>query len=81
MTGIESSQCGCHGRYESLEADFSTVLERIGLTGQVSLPRVNVNKARGGGREIAYREYYTPADRALVAQWYAPEIAHFGYAF
>lgn len=65
------------GRYETLDADFATVLDRIGLTGQVELPKVNVSK----GREKGYREYYTDADKALVADWYAREIAHFGYAF
>ena len=65
------------GRYESLEADFETVLARIGLTGQIELPKVNVSKGRAAG----YRETYTDADRELVAQWYAREIAHCGYEF
>jgi hypothetical protein len=69
------------GRYESLDADFETVLERIGLAGQVQLPRVNVNKKRRDGAEIAYREYYTDADRYFVARTYAREIEHFGYEF
>ena len=65
------------GRYETLDADFATVLARIGLTGKVELPKVNVSK----GRSTSYREYYTEADKALVSEWYAREIAHFGYAF
>ena len=69
------------GRYETLDADFACVLERIGLTGHVELPRVNVNKKRDDGREIAYRDYYSEADRTFVAERYAREIAHFGYSF
>jgi hypothetical protein len=65
------------GRYESLEADFDTILEALGLRGKVVLPRENVSKGRKG----VYRDYYTPASRDLVAAWYAPEIAHFGYEF
>ena len=70
------------GRYETLEADFANVLARIGLTGKVELPKVNVSKRRGseGGGE-SYREAYGTADRELVATWYAREIAHFGYRF
>lgn len=65
------------GRYESLDADFDEVLGRIGLTGQVSLPKANVSKDRKG----SYRDYYTPESRALVAEWYRPEIEHFSYEF
>lgn len=65
------------GRYESLDSDFAQVLSELGLVGQVELPRANVSKTRGAH----YRSYYTDASRALVADWYAPEIAHFGYAF
>ncbi len=65
------------GRYESLEADFDAVLERIGLKGQVGLPRANVSRSRSGG----YREYYDDKSRALIADWYAPEIRQFGYQF
>ena len=64
------------GRYESLDADFAKVLEAIGLTGQVTLPKTNVSKDRK-----SYREYYDEASRALVADWYQPEIRHFGYEF
>ena len=53
------------------------MLAEIGLTGKVSLPKANVSKDRGGG----YRDYYSEASRALVADWYAPEIRHFGYEF
>lgn len=65
------------GRYEKLEVDFDEVLARIGLTGQVQLPRTNVSAGRSG----SYRTVYDDASRALVGDWYAPEIRHFGYEF
>ena len=65
------------GRYENLDTDFAHVLAAIGLDGKVLLPRENVSKGRRGG----YRDVYSDASRALVAAWYAPEIAHFGYQF
>lgn len=64
------------GRYETLDDDFAKVLEAIGLTGQVTLPKTNVSKDRK-----SYREYYDDASRALVADWYQPEIRHFSYEF
>lgn len=65
------------GRYESLDADFAKVLADIGLTDKVVLPKANVSKDRAKG----YREYYTEASRALITEWYQPEIRHFGYEF
>ena len=65
------------GRYESLEEDFAKVLQAIGLAGQVALPRENVSRTRRG----SYRDVYTASTKALVAEWYAPEISHFGYTF
>lgn len=65
------------GRYENLDADFAHVLERIGLEGQVALPRTNVRRVEAKD----WHDYYTPASRDLIAGWYAPEIAHFGYTF
>lgn len=65
------------GRYETLASDFAKVLGEIGLADQVELPRANVSKDRSG----SYRDYYDERSRALVADWYAPEIRHFGYEF
>lgn len=65
------------GRYENLDADFATVLNTIGLSGEVTLPRENVSKGRRG----TYRDLYTDASQALIAGWYAPEIRHFDYTF
>lgn len=65
------------GRYENLDEDFAKVLTAIGLAGKIALPRENVSKGRRG----SYRDLYDDASRDLVAEWYAPEIAHFGYMF
>jgi hypothetical protein len=65
------------GRYERLENDFAKALEFIGVRQSIALPRTNVSTAR----ERDYRAYYSPRTKAVVADWYAPEIAMFGYRF
>jgi hypothetical protein len=65
------------GRYERLSEDFAHVLDAIGLGGRLELPRTNVSK----GREGSYHRFYDDASRAVVADWYRPEISHFGYEF
>jgi hypothetical protein len=61
------------GRYETLERDFGTVCERIGIAS--ALPHKN--------RSIHddFREYYSPQTRALVAEAYREDIERFGYEF
>ena len=65
------------GRYERLETDFAKVLEFIGVRQSIALPRINVSTVR----ERDYRDYYSPRTKAIVADWYAPEIAMFGHRF
>jgi hypothetical protein len=65
------------GRYETLEQDFGAVLDRLGLAGQIALPRVNVSSAGQHG----YRAFYSDKGRDLIASWYAPEIREFSYVF
>jgi hypothetical protein len=65
------------GRYETLSDDFDVVLGRLGLSGEVTLPKVNVSARR----EDSYRAYYNDASRERIASWYAPEIGEFGYRF
>jgi hypothetical protein len=67
------------GRYESLDADLRAALERAGVKQPVEVPRSNVT--RGRDRDVAYQSYYTPSARELVAEWYADEIALWGYEF
>lgn len=66
------------GRYEELKSDFNKALKAIGLTGKISLPKVNVSDAREGGD---YHGWFTEEARDQVARWYAREIAAFGYEF
>jgi hypothetical protein len=65
------------GRYETLDADFARIADRIGLSNTLQLPKVNVSKTKG----VDWHSYYTDESRALIAEWYAEEIRHFGYRF
>jgi hypothetical protein len=61
------------GRYESLEADFAEIMERVGLN--LKLPHLNPTRHRD------YRSYYSTATRDRVAELWAVDIENFGYAF
>jgi Sulfotransferase family len=67
------------GRYESLDQDFKTALADAGVQQKPEIPQTNVTRSRK--RDLAYQSEFTPAARDLVAEWYAPEIALFGYEF
>jgi hypothetical protein len=66
------------GAYESLEQDLTAICSRLGIAFDGWLPR-----AKSGLRPKAqpYSAYYTPATRALVALYFAPEIRQLGYRF
>jgi len=66
------------GRYENLKEDLNGVLSRIGIKERLKVPRVNVTQ-KGEARD--YRDYYSPKTRAMVEEWYAPEITLLGYKF
>jgi chondroitin 4-sulfotransferase 11 len=61
------------GRYEQLGDEFARVRERLGLGAE--LPHVNRSTHDN------YRNYYTDEMRDIVAQRFAKDIRHFGYAF
>ncbi|MEO6927992.1 MAG: sulfotransferase family 2 domain-containing protein [Casimicrobiaceae bacterium] len=61
------------GRYERLRDDFEVVRERLGITHD--LPHANRSS------HSDYRDYYTDETRAIVAQRFARDIAHFDYSF
>jgi hypothetical protein len=79
------------GRFETLAADFATVADKLGL-GSVELGHHN-RSARGGmGRKLFARrsrarvsrrlkDYYDPKLRDRVGEFYAEDIARFGYEF
>lgn len=63
------------GHYESLQDDFHTACDRIGIR-RIDLP----HRRRAVDRED-YRRYYDDADAELVARCYAPDIERLGYRF
>jgi hypothetical protein len=67
------------GRYERLEEDLNIALETAGVRTRLQVTRTNVTPDKDGSR--SYRSYYSPEMQAIVADWYAPEIALLGYAF
>jgi hypothetical protein len=62
------------GRFESLQADFRTIAERIGI--RAELPHRNRSRAA-----TPYRDAYTPATAAVVRRLYARDVDAFGYVF
>ncbi len=61
------------GHYEKLDEDWAQVCARLNI--QKALPQ------RMQSTHHAYRQYYTPQTRAIVARLYAKDIALFGYTF
>jgi Sulfotransferase family len=64
-------------RFETLEEDLAFALKQIGIDAEVELPRAKSSFRSGR----PWRDYYTPKTRDIVAEWYAREIATFGYSF
>ena len=67
------------GQYERLEQDLKKVLRHVGIKEQIDILRTNITGTRPDRHD--YRDFYTPRTRALVADWYAREIALLGYRF
>ena len=63
------------GRFETLNDDFITICQRIGVK-PPALEHKRQAKDRGG-----YQKYYTPETTDLVARHFAADIAMFGYRF
>lgn len=61
------------GRFETLQADFDQVAQRLGVDAQ--LPHLNQSRAED------FRSFYSPASRDRVARVYAGDIEAFGYRF
>ena len=63
------------GRFESLEADWAQIAERLRLPAE--LPHANANPEQ----RPHYSEFYTPRSRDVIAGKFAVDIEYFGYAF
>jgi hypothetical protein len=63
------------GRFETIERDFATIRDRLGL--DATLPSRN----RGTARPRDYRAAYDDETREIVGRVYARDVALFGYAF
>ena len=61
------------GRFETLEEDFATVANKLGI--KAALPHINQSRAK------AYQDFYTEKSLAVVEQLYAQDIAEFDYRF
>jgi len=61
------------GRFESLNDDFSTVCEKIGII--ASLP--HIHKRRG----MPYQNYYTEETKEIVSELCREDIEYFNYSF
>ncbi len=66
------------GLYENVDKDFQKALQGIGIEEKIMLPKANVSKKKDGA---TYRQFFTDETRDMMADWYAPEIAKFGYKF
>jgi hypothetical protein len=69
-----ASECDYVGRFESLQKDFDTVCEMVGITKQ-KLPHRNKSKCKN------YIDYYDDESKEMVAKKYAKDIEYFGYKF
>ena len=66
---------GLVGRYESLQTDFDTCCQRIGI------PTIALPHRRQANDRAEYRQYYDQETQALVAEHFAVDVETFGYVF
>lgn len=64
------------GRFEQLDQDFGEIASTIGLSAE--LP--HLNRSRRSSKPD-YRDAYTDETREMVGEWFAEDIAMFGYRF
>lgn len=64
-------------RFEHLQEDFSTMLDRLGIP-DLEIPTVNRTAEREGR---SYRDFYDESTRRYVARRYASDLERFGYSF
>lgn len=62
-------------RFETLAEQFNALAERLGLPGEVKLPRINVNAP------YDYRAVYDDEAESIVRRLYSRDLERFGYEF
>jgi hypothetical protein len=63
------------GRFENLQNDFDTVMDKIGIE-RYTLPFKNVSK-----KKVHYSTYYDEETKAIVSDLYKEDIEYFDYKF
>jgi Sulfotransferase family len=63
------------GRYESLQADFDEIAQKLGL------PRMILSRVNASDRPRDYRACYDAASEDLVRSYFARDIEYFGYSY
>ena len=71
---IDLTRVNFLGRMETFEDDFRQVCSRLKIGSEQIV-------ARNTTRKQPYQQYYTPALRDKVAEFYAPDIKAFDYSF
>ncbi|MBE9537824.1 MAG: sulfotransferase family 2 domain-containing protein [Proteobacteria bacterium] len=61
------------GRFESLEQDFNSIAEKLGISAQ--LPHLNQSRVE------SYQSFYSAESQAIIERLYADDIAEFSYVF
>lgn len=64
-------------RFESLQNDFSSMLNELGIENEFVIPVANVTK----NKENDYRQYYSNHARKTIAKVFKEELEYFKYSF
>lgn len=64
-------------RFEHYERDVAEILKRLNVPYSLQLPHKNASLAR----DQRFQSYFSPKERATVAELYAADIDRFGYSF
>jgi hypothetical protein len=64
-------------RFETLQRDLDSVMERVGVAEAIEVPRMNPTKERPSD----YRSYYSPRARRAVEYTFRDDLQKYGYSF
>lgn len=65
-------------KYDNLDQEIREIFSKLGIQNVIEMPRLN--KSYSGCRDH-YSKYYSDETRALIQNWYRPEIEAFGFQF